>query len=98
MKMTEQILDQLTSEGPRTRRALENVPAGHDDWKPHAKSMPMGRLAQLVATMPTWFGLILLKDELDLKPAGGSNIDQKPLRTSAELVAALDKGMAEASA
>jgi len=97
MKMTELILDQLTSEGPRTRRALENVPAGRDDWKPHAKSMPFGRLAQLVATMPTWFSLVLNKDELDLKPAGGSNIDQKPLRTSAELVAALDKGMAEAS-
>ena len=29
----------------RPRRALEHVPAGLDDWKPHPKSMPLGRLA-----------------------------------------------------
>jgi uncharacterized damage-inducible protein DinB len=98
LKMTDWILEQLEAEGPRTRRALERVPSGRGDWKPHEKSMPLGRLAMLVATMPTWFSLILTKDELDLNPPGGSNISQKPLRTSAELVDALDKGIAEATA
>ena len=58
--------------------------------------MPLGRLAMLVATMPTWINLVINKDELDVAPQGGSNVDQKPLRTSAELVQALDKGVAEA--
>jgi len=97
MKTTEWILAQLESEAPRTRRALERVPEGRDDWKPHEKSMPLGRLAMLVATMPTWINLVIDKDELDLAPKTGSNVDQKPLRTRAELVQALDKGLAEAS-
>jgi uncharacterized damage-inducible protein DinB len=96
MKMTDLFLTQLDSEAARTRRALERVPEGRDDWKPHDKSMPLGRLAMLVARMPSWITLIINQDELDLNPPGGSNIDQKPLRTSAELVKALDEGVAQA--
>ena len=96
MKTTDWILAQLESEAPRTRRALERVPEGRDDWKPHEKSMPLGRLAMLVATMPTWINLIVGQDELDIAPQGGSNAQPKPLRTRAELVQALDKGVAEA--
>lgn len=96
MRMTDLLLAQLDAEAPRTRSALERVPEGRDDWKPHQKSMPFGRLAMLVARMPSWIALILGKDELDLNPPGGSNVSQKPLRTSAELVEALDEGVAEA--
>jgi uncharacterized damage-inducible protein DinB len=95
MKMTDLFLAQLEAETGRTRRALEKVPEGHDDWKPHEKSMPLGRLAMLIARMPSWIAMILQRDSLDLKPAGGSNIDQRPLRTAAELVRALDEGVAQ---
>jgi uncharacterized damage-inducible protein DinB len=50
----------------------------------------------LVATMPTWINLIVERDELDVAPKSGPNVEQKPLRTRAELVQALDKGIAEA--
>src|SRR5437870_7568119 len=97
MKITDQSVAQLDSEAPRTRKALERVPEGRDDWKPHDKSMPLGRLAMLVAQMPSWISLIVDKDELDLNPAGGgSNVDQTPLRTPAALVQAMDKGVAGA--
>lgn len=97
MKLTERFLAQLEDEAGRTRRALERVPNGHDDWKPHEKSMPLGRLAGLVARMPSWLGLIINRDDLDIgAPAGGSNVPQAPLRTPAELVQALDEGVAEA--
>ena len=96
MKTTEWILAQLESEAPRTRRALERVPEGRDDWKPHEKSMPLGRLAMLVATMPSWINMVIEKDELDVMPKTGSNVDQKPLRTRAELVQAHDKAVAAA--
>jgi uncharacterized damage-inducible protein DinB len=96
MKLTDLFLAQLDAEAARTRRTLERTPEGRDDWKPHEKSMPLGRLAMLVARMPSWISLIVKQDELDLNPSGGSNIDQRPLRTSAELVQALDEGIADA--
>jgi hypothetical protein len=40
MKMTDMFLAQLEAEAGRTRRALERLPEGHDEWKPHEKSMP----------------------------------------------------------
>jgi uncharacterized damage-inducible protein DinB len=96
MKMTDSFLAQLEAESGRTRRALQNVPEGRDDWKPHEKSMTLGRLAMLVARMPSWLAMIIKQNELDLKPPGGSNVDQRPLRTRDELVQALDEGVAEA--
>jgi uncharacterized damage-inducible protein DinB len=94
--MTDLFRTQLDAEAGRTRRALERMPEGRDDWKPHEKSMPLGRLAMLVARMPSWLAMIVNRDNLDLNPAGGSNISQKPLRTGAELCEALDQGVAEA--
>jgi uncharacterized damage-inducible protein DinB len=96
MKMTELFLAQLDAEAPRTRGTLERVPEGHDDWKPHEKSMAFGRLAMLVARMPSWISMVIKQDEIDLNPPGGSNMDQRPLRTSAELVQAHDEGVAGA--
>jgi uncharacterized damage-inducible protein DinB len=97
MELTELFLAQLEAEADRTRRSLERVPEGRDDWKPHEKSMPLGRLAMLVARLPSWIGLIINKDELDLNPpGGGSNIDQRPLRTSKELVQAMQEGVEQA--
>ena len=97
MKWTDQFLAQLADETPRTRHTLERVPSDRDDWKPHEKSMTFGNLARLVATMPTWFPMIINMDHLDIA-AGGSSYQQAPLRTAAELVAALDKGVADAKA
>ena len=53
MKLTDLFLEELDREAPLTKRALEAVPEGRDDWKPHANSMPLGRLAGLVAMMPS---------------------------------------------
>ena len=96
MKLTELFLAQLDQEAGRTRRALEQMPEGRDEWKPHEKSMPFGRLAMLIARMPSWVSMVINRDELDLNPPGGSNINQRPLRSSAELVQALDEGVSEA--
>ena len=64
MTLIELFVAELEREAPRTRRALEQVPLGRDDWKPHPKSMPLGRLAGLVASMPSWVSLIIGQDEL----------------------------------
>jgi uncharacterized damage-inducible protein DinB len=95
MTRIQELLGELEREAARTTRALEEVPAGHDDWKPHEKSMPLGRLAGMIATMPAWIVLILKQDELDLTPPGGGGWK---LPTQSELVAAHDKSVADARA
>src|SRR5258707_5800122 len=76
MNLPQLFLAELDREAPRTRRALEQVPLGRDDWKPHAKSMPLGRLAGLVASMPSWVTLIIDQDDLELNPAAGGQYQQ----------------------
>ena len=95
MKLTDLLLGEFDREAPRTRRALEQVPLDKDDWKPHPKSMALGRLAGLVASMPSWVPLIIGQDELDLTPPAGQGGQYRPPPTS-ELVATLDKHMASA--
>jgi uncharacterized damage-inducible protein DinB len=96
MEMKDLFLAQLEAETRRTRRALERVPEGREDWKPHEKSMPLGRLAMLVAQMPSWLAMIIHRDDLDLSPASGSSGPQRTLRAVAELVQSLDQGAADA--
>src|SRR5678815_3802920 len=78
MTLTQLILAELEREAPRTRRALEQVPLDRDDWTPHPKSMPLGRLAGLVAGMPSWIALIIDQDELNLTPPPGQGTFQQP--------------------
>ena len=96
MKLTDLFLAELEREAAGTRSALARVPEGHNDWKPHPKSMPLGYLASLVATMPSWVAMMVKQDELDLKSPGAAKFKPLEWRKRAELVAALDRGLAEA--
>jgi uncharacterized damage-inducible protein DinB len=78
MNFTELFSEEVDREAARTRRALEQVPLGKDDWKPHPKSMPLSRLAGLVASMPSWISLIVDQDELNLTPPAGSGQYRQP--------------------
>ncbi len=53
MTMTEWFLAELESEAAKSRRMLEQVPAGKRDWKPHERSMELGYLSDLVANIPS---------------------------------------------
>jgi uncharacterized damage-inducible protein DinB len=88
--MSEMLLAQLEREAPGTRKALERVPEGKNDWKPHPKSMPLGRLAGLVASMPSWFALIVDRNELDLASGTGA---QAPVNTRRELLQIHEQGL-----
>lgn len=70
MRIAEVLLQDFDSEMSNTRRTLERVPEDKPDFKPHDKSMPLGRLAMHCATLPL-FGLSLIQDPgMDLaKPA-----------------------------
>jgi uncharacterized damage-inducible protein DinB len=97
MKLTEFLQAELDREVERSRCAMEQVPAGKYDWKPHEKSMIFGYLANMVATIPMWIMMQINQNELDVAPAPGkSKMENKRLDTSAELIEALDKAAAGA--
>ena len=98
MKLTELLIAELDREVSRSRRVLAEVPAGKYDWKPHDKSMILGYLANMVATMPSWLAMGVKLNELDVAPASGSAMSPEKLETSDALVKALDKSAVEARA
>ena len=85
-------LEQLEAEVAANRKALERVPENHNDWKPHPKSMPLGYLAMLVATMPGWVAMMIEQDELNLEVPGGFRAS--PANSRAELLKLLDESAA----
>jgi len=98
MKLTEFFREELDREVERSRKALEQVPDGQYQWKPHERSMIFGYLADMVATMPTWITMEIDRDDLDVAPAEGKGTKKPPKETSADLVKALDEAAAEARA
>ena len=73
------------------RAMLEAVPDDHLDWRPHEKSWTLGELATHVAMLPNWTVATLTMSEFDIDPEGDGPPQNPELKSSAELVAALDR-------
>ena len=86
------LINELQNEIQTTRKCLERLPAEKFDFKPHEKSMTMGRLASHVAEMFGWTKPTVEQPELDF-----AKYDYKPFepKTTAELVEFFDKLAAE---
>ncbi|MGD0888042.1 MAG: DinB family protein [Acidobacteriaceae bacterium] len=69
MTTAELLLQDFDIEMANTRRTLERVPEDKPDYKPHEKSMPMGKLTMHVATLPKFGTFILTTPSLDLTTA-----------------------------
>jgi uncharacterized damage-inducible protein DinB len=92
MPISELLLPEFDEEMKKTRTTLERVPADKKEYAPHAKSMPMGKLAPHVAQL-AGFGLtILTTPELDFS---NGSIKPLPFESSAQLVKAFDEGAAK---
>jgi hypothetical protein len=96
MKITELLLAELDREAVGIRKTLERVPEGKNDWKPHEKSMALGYLATIVATIPGWLDMVVNMDELDINPPGGPKFKPQEWKTRRDLLeqfeASLKKG------
>jgi uncharacterized damage-inducible protein DinB len=95
MPISELLLTEFDEEIKKTRTMLERVPEDKKDFAPHAKSMPLNKLAPHVAQL-AGFGLsILTTPELDF-----SNSSYKPLPfdSAEQLVSALEEGAAKVRA
>jgi uncharacterized damage-inducible protein DinB len=92
MPMNELLLNELDEEIKKTRTMLQRVPEDKKDFAPHAKSMPLKKLAPHVAQL-AGFGLqILTTPELDFAK---STMKPLPFESAAQLVSALDEGAAK---
>lgn len=87
-------LEQLEREAIASRKVIERVPEGQNGWKPHERSMELGYLAALVATMPGWPAQMIDYDELDLNDPSGS-FRTRTVETRAELLQLLDEGLSK---
>jgi uncharacterized damage-inducible protein DinB len=90
MGLKEFFLWQLEHEAATSRKVIERVPEGRNSWKPHKRSMELGYLAALVASMPGWVEFMVNRRELDL-----SDPENEVLKTKAELCQMLAEGLAK---
>ncbi len=68
MTISQMMLPEFDQEMANSRRVLEAVPEDNYSWKPHEKSMTLGRLAGHVAEMPGWAIVTINQDKLELTP------------------------------
>jgi uncharacterized damage-inducible protein DinB len=93
MEIRQILLPEFTEEMKKTRTMLERVPEGKPDYKPHGKSMPLGRLAGHVAELPGLATRIVQDPSLDFSRAG-----MRPLvmESRAQLLGAFDAAVESA--
>jgi uncharacterized damage-inducible protein DinB len=93
MKLTELLITELDHEAVGSRKALDNVPEGKNDWKPNDRSMPLGYLATMVATIPAWIDMVINLDEIDINPPGGSKFKPPEWKTRKDLLQQLEESL-----
>ena len=65
------LIAELEQEAAATRKVLERVPADKLAWKPHAKSMTIGQLAQHVAGIPGYVSKMAQSEGFDVSTRSG---------------------------
>lgn len=85
-QLAQLLLAELDRESAGIRKTLERVPEGKNDWKPHEKSMSLGSLATIVATIPAWLDMVINLDVLDINPVGGAKFKPEPWKNRSQLL------------
>ncbi len=93
MPLNESFITELQMEAASSRKMIERVPEKSFDWKPHEKSMTLGRLAYHISENPQWVSAIVNKDEIDF---AANDYVPKEAKTSAELLKVFDESIAGA--
>jgi len=98
MPISQALLPEFDHEMANTRKALERVPEEKFGWKPHEKSMSMGRLATHVAELMGLVPSALESESFDFAPPGAPPRQPKTAASRAELLEVFDKNVASARA
>ena len=91
-RIADSFVQELEQEAATTKRLLERVPEDKLAWKPHEKSMSLGRLAHHVATTPGDMAGIASTDTFDFSNFSGS----EESKDNAELLAAHEASISKA--
>jgi uncharacterized damage-inducible protein DinB len=94
MTTAEVLLQDYDIEIASTRRVLERLPEDKPDFKCHDKSMPLGRLAMHVATLPLFGNAILTTPSMNMGDPDHKWPDMT-FRTRDAAIAALDANDAD---
>ncbi|HVT85273.1 MAG TPA: DinB family protein [Chitinophagaceae bacterium] len=65
MEIKDAFIAELKNESALTKKILEQVPLDKKDWRPHEKSMTVGRLATHIAQTTHWISDILNFSDYD---------------------------------
>lgn len=95
MTISEILLQDFDNEMKGTRTTLERVPVDKPDFKCHDKSMPLGKLAMHVASIPRLATAILTTPGLDI---ANSKFPPLVLESREQLLATFDELSAQARA
>ena len=98
MAIKDALLPEWDQEMATTRRCLERVPEDKLAWKPHEKSMTLGRLASHLAEMPVWASATLDAPELDMAPPGQPPMEAADFKSRQQILDFFDKTSAAARA
>lgn len=94
MPIAQMMLPEYDQEMANARRAIEAIPTGNIDFRPHEKSWSLIELATHLARLISWGPATLAVDEMDI-----SGYQPEPALPSVEAVLELfDKNVAEARA
>lgn len=94
MPMIDAYIAELDHEAATTRRLLERMPDDRVEWKPHEKSMTLGRLCGHIAEMPTWGVVILQEEEFDIATSGERGYESFTASDREGLLARYDREVA----
>ena len=95
MPQKDALIAELKQEAVNTRKMLERVPEDKFLWKPHEKSMTIGRLASHIAEIPVWINRTLTANEFDFATA---SMVRTTYENRAALLKVFDEKQAEAIA
>jgi uncharacterized damage-inducible protein DinB len=98
MPIRDMILPEFDREMAITRKTLERVPEGKPDWKPHDKSMSLGRLAGHLAELPGLGARALELDSLDFRPPGAAPREPLVMSSRNSLLETFDQNVAKVHA
>lgn len=90
MAIKDALLPEFDHETGTTRRLLERVPDDKLAWKPHEKSMTLGRLATHLAEMPGWGTMTVTQTEIDFSP---QSYKPRLAQSRAEILALFDESV-----
>lgn len=88
MNTAERLIAEIQQESAKNRTMLERIPESRLSWKPHEKSMTIGRLGMHIAELPHWITRSLTLDSYEI---GTGSYNPNIPKTQAEILKEFDK-------